>query len=74
LVYSFLNANKLFDSFPDNPAIWIISSSVGAFCSIRYLVFTSFVVEEKSEMILSRAGEDEDMAATEEVHRVHVDT
>jgi len=34
-----------------------------------------FLGEEKSEMILSRAGEDEDgdVVATEEVHRVHVD-
>ena len=34
-----------------------------------------FLGEEKSDMILSRAGEDEDgdMVATEEVHRVHVD-
>jgi hypothetical protein len=34
-----------------------------------------FLGEEKSDMILSRAGEDEDgdVVATEEVHRVHVD-
>ena len=34
-----------------------------------------FLGEEKSDMILSRAGEDEDgdVVATKEVHRVHVD-
>jgi hypothetical protein len=34
-----------------------------------------FLGEEKSEMLLSRAGEDEDgdIVVTDEVHRVHVD-
>ena len=31
-----------------------------------------FLGEEKSDMILSPAGEDEDVVATEEVHRVHI--